>query len=167
MLISKKVKKYTIISAVIAISAVGGFGGFGAMASTLDKNNTAITETIENKEAKIGNELDYKTESENGSSWLVSVKLSDEKKFSPEEWEKVLKQIENGEVYLEEENLSTEETTGNKEAKVVNELDYKTESENGSSWLVSVKLSDEKKFSPEEWEKVLKQIEDGEVYLEE
>lgn len=34
---------------------------------------------------------------------LISVKMSDESKFSREEWNKILKQIEKGEVILEDE----------------------------------------------------------------
>ena len=34
---------------------------------------------------------------------LISVKLSDENKFTPEEWQDILKQIESGEIELEDE----------------------------------------------------------------
>lgn len=39
---------------------------------------------------------------EEGHSELMSVKLSDESKFSKEEWKKILKKIERNEIILEE-----------------------------------------------------------------
>lgn len=45
-----------------------------------------------------------KMETEGGGYYeLISVKMSDESKFSREEWNKILKQIEKGEVILQDE----------------------------------------------------------------
>jgi len=59
-----------------------------------EQNDKAIAEHSSNES---------KEEEDGGYYELVSVKLSDESRFSEEEWKKVLKQIENNEVILEEE----------------------------------------------------------------
>ncbi|HWQ76697.1 MAG TPA: M56 family metallopeptidase [Syntrophomonas sp.] len=41
---------------------------------------------------------------ETGVETLISVKLSDERKFTPEEWQKILKKIESGEIRVEPES---------------------------------------------------------------
>lgn len=57
------------------------------------------------QEAKLvpSSEEAEKEMADGGSYELISVKMSDESKFSKEEWKKVLKQIETGEIILEAE----------------------------------------------------------------
>lgn len=100
----KNMKKYIIITTAIVFTVISGLG---ITVSALDKNKTTIIDEIENKETTEETKLNSKTESDNGSYSLISVKQSDENKFSPEEWKKVLKQIAKGEVYWEEENSTT------------------------------------------------------------
>ena len=103
MLNVKKIKKHALILTVLIMMMIGGIGiTASAMAEILtpivvDDNVEATEETKLESQAK---------EASGGSYELVSVKRSDEKKFPPKEWEKVLKQIEKGEVYWEEENTS-------------------------------------------------------------
>lgn len=58
-----------------------------------------------NHEANLApaNEEEATEETEGGHYELISVKMSDKLKFSKEEWKKILKQIQNGEVILEKE----------------------------------------------------------------
>lgn len=92
-----KNKNQYVIIVILGIVLLGGFG----------YNSLAINKSgdfVGDQETKLVSKLNQKAESETGSSTLISVKKSDEKKFSSEEWEKVLKQIEDGEVYLEEDD---------------------------------------------------------------
>lgn len=47
--------------------------------------------------------IKQKEEAEGGFYELNSVKMSDESKFSEEEWEEILEKIEEGEITLEDE----------------------------------------------------------------
>lgn len=127
MLSIKEIKKRILILAIIALATIGGFG---LTTSALAKSNPDEIDLVEDKETKEAQEetkLNYKAESKNGSSELISVKKSDENKFSPKEWEKVLQQIEAGEVFLEDENTPTLDTVENKIA-TYSSNDQKTES---------------------------------------
>lgn len=98
----KKIKKHVLMLTVLMMLVIGGIGiTASAMAEkytpTVDGNN------METKEEKLDSQA---KEASGGSYELISVKRSDESKFPPKEWEKVLEQIERGEVYWEEENAS-------------------------------------------------------------
>ncbi|MEO4052520.1 hypothetical protein [Solibacillus sp. CAU 1738] len=97
-----KVKKVSKPIVVLSTAVLLAFGGIGIASFTfVYKNHTLVSE--ENKVATL--ELgELAKEDTNGSYHLYSVKLSDETKFRKEDWVKILEQIENGEVVLEEEN---------------------------------------------------------------
>lgn len=98
MLHAKKVKKYVLSLIALAILAVGGVG-ITASAMAEKPAPTVIDET---KEAK-GSQA--KEETSGGSSGeLISVKPSDETKFRPEEWQRILSQIEKGVISWEDED---------------------------------------------------------------
>ncbi|MEI3605419.1 M56 family metallopeptidase [Pseudogracilibacillus sp. SE30717A] len=94
----KKMKKRTKIISLTAMIAVGIIGTSTAVytyaGGVIERNDKAIAVNSSNES---------KEQAEGGSYELVSVKLSDEPKFSKEEWKKILKQIEKNEVILEEE----------------------------------------------------------------
>lgn len=95
--VKKKNKPIVVLSTLVLLT----FGVVGVASSAFAyKNQPLVTE--ENMVATI--ELDEPaTESETkGEYHLYSVKLSDESKFKKDEWAKILKQIENGEVVLED-----------------------------------------------------------------
>lgn len=102
MLNVKKLKKRTMIIYVMTMIVVGIIGtstavytnaGVVSETSILEKNDKTLEEHSSNEPQ----------EAEGGYYELVSVKLSDESKFSKEDWEQILKQIENNEVILEKE----------------------------------------------------------------
>lgn len=98
----KKIKKHALVITILMMLAIGGIG---ITASAMAEKHTPIVvdDNVEAKEEKLDGQA---KEASGGSYELISVKRSDEKKFPPKEWEKVLKQIEKGEVYWEEENSS-------------------------------------------------------------
>lgn len=57
----------------------------------------------ENDNTTLDNSSDKAEEAEGGFYELNSVKMSDESKFSEEEWEEILEKIEEGEITLEDE----------------------------------------------------------------
>lgn len=81
-------------------------GSIGTMSSALTHENTPIVSNaivennndltiLEPSEVKLDEEIENRNE-------LNSIKKSDESKFSKEEWEEILKQVENNEVILVE-----------------------------------------------------------------
>ena len=99
MLEMQKVSKPIVVLSTAVLLAFGGIGI--ASFAFVYKNHPLVSE--ENRVATL--ELgEPAKEDPNGHYHLYSVKLSDESKFRKEDWEKILVQIENGEVVLEEEN---------------------------------------------------------------
>ena len=80
-------KKYLIAFTAIFSLFIGGCG--------------SIQE--ENDNTTLDNSSDKAEEAEGGFYELNSVKMSDESKFSEEEWEEILEKIEEGEITLEDE----------------------------------------------------------------
>ncbi|MFK4998441.1 hypothetical protein ACI2OX_17285 [Bacillus sp. N9] len=64
----------------------------------VEENPTAITVHEEFVEVMTGF-----SDFHHGEAKLIAVRPSDESKFSAEEWQEILKKIENGEIYWEEE----------------------------------------------------------------
>lgn len=102
MLNVKRLKKRTMIISVMTMIVVGIIGistavytnaGVVSEKDILEQNDKTLAEPSS----------DEAQEAEGGNYELVSVKLSDEPKFSKEDWEEILKQIENNEVILEKE----------------------------------------------------------------
>lgn len=97
-----KVKKVSKPIVVLSTAVLLAFGGIGIVSSAFAyKNLPPVSEenfvaTIELGEPAKKSEIE-------GGYHLYSVKLSDEFRFQKEDWAKILKQIENGEVILEEE----------------------------------------------------------------
>ncbi|MEY9971399.1 bla regulator protein BlaR1 [Lysinibacillus sp. RC46] len=103
MLKVKKMSKPVIALSTVALLALASIGVGGA--TLAQKNTPSISGEIiqeENKVATLVSSNGEKEESKRGFSELISVKMSDESKFTKDEWQKVLKQIEKGEVHLEE-----------------------------------------------------------------
>jgi len=99
MLEVKKVSKPIVVFSTAVLLA---FGGIGIVSSALAyKNLPPVSE--ENYVATIELGEPAKESETEGGYHLYSVKLSDEFRFQKEDWAKILKQIENGEVILEEE----------------------------------------------------------------
>ncbi|KOY82834.1 M56 family metallopeptidase [Lysinibacillus macroides] len=96
---AQQVSKSIVITAITLFLV---FGSVGIVSATFVYKN--IQSISENKNMEI--QLEYvdidKREIDKNSSKTISVKLSDKSKFSEEEWSKILKQIENNEVILEE-----------------------------------------------------------------
>ncbi|WP_062108690.1 M56 family metallopeptidase [Bacillus niameyensis] len=103
MLNVKKIKKHALILTVLMMMAIGGIG-ITASAMAAKHVPSVVDDNVEAKEGTLDSQV--KGEASGGSYELISVKRSDESKFPPEEWKKVLKQIEKGEVYWEEETTS-------------------------------------------------------------
>ncbi len=104
MLKVKKMSKPVIALASVAFLALASIGVGGAI--VVQKNTPSISEEIiqeANKVATLVSSNEVKEEAKEGFSELISVKMSDESKFTKEGWQKVLKQIEKGEVHLEDE----------------------------------------------------------------
>lgn len=100
---AKKVKKSTLLfSVIVGLSLFGS----GLIYSVSAQSNfiTVLDESFEKEETiTLTNDFGEPKEEEGGYYELVSVKLSDESRFSSEDWEEILLQIENNEVLLEEE----------------------------------------------------------------
>ena len=102
-------KKPSIVMAATIILAIGAIG---TVAGTLAAKNTPAVDSVEVKGAifdpnyeideTVFNPNEKKTESTVGYSKLVGVNRFDEERFSPEVWQKILIDIEKGEVYREE-----------------------------------------------------------------
>lgn len=95
-----KVKKVTKPIVVLSTTLLLVFAGIGIASSAFAYKNQLL-ETERNDATFESDEL--AEEDPNGYYELYSVKLSDESKFRKEDWAKILKQIENGEVLLEKE----------------------------------------------------------------
>ena len=93
----KKLKKRTIIISIMSMIVVGMIG-----TSTAIYVNAGVVPE-ENDKTSLELSSNEPQEAEGGYYELVSVKLSDESKFPKDDWEEILKQIENNEVILEEE----------------------------------------------------------------
>ena len=125
MLNVKKTKKYIAVFAVVAIVAIGSIGtAVAALAADnmpkidtdkvdmkLDITSRDIikeipmaTEALPKKAPTLLSEkIDDTIQIYTGQETLISVKLSDERKFTLEEWQDILKKIENGEIRVEAE----------------------------------------------------------------
>lgn len=101
-----KVKKGSKSVVVLSIVVLLVLGSIGTMSSALTHENTPIVSNaivennndltiLEPSEVKLDEEIENRNE-------LNSIKKSDESKFSKEEWEEILKQVENNEVILVE-----------------------------------------------------------------
>ena len=101
-----KVKKGSKPVVVLSIVVLLVLGSIGTMSSALTHENTPIVSNaivennndltiLEPSEVKLDEEIENRNE-------LNSIKKSDESKFSKEEWEEILKQVENNEVILVE-----------------------------------------------------------------
>ncbi|GAA0363861.1 hypothetical protein GCM10008968_19540 [Bacillus horti] len=123
MLNTKKLKKSTIVLTTVALITVGAVGTTTAVWAS---NNTPKIETIRatnSLESNFANDFTMEIE-ETAVPHIeheefvkkidldnvlklplspVSVKLSDEHKFTPEEWQNILSKIEIGEIHLEDE----------------------------------------------------------------
>ncbi|MFJ7732567.1 M56 family metallopeptidase [Lysinibacillus sp. NPDC097231] len=98
-----KVKKVSKSSIVIAITLFLVFGSVGIVSSVFAHKNIPSVPEKGNEVIPLEQVDHDKKEVEKSSSEIISVKLSDESRFSKEEWAKILKQIENNEVILEKE----------------------------------------------------------------
>ncbi|KAB8129918.1 M56 family metallopeptidase [Gracilibacillus oryzae] len=100
-----KVKKMSKMAMAISFITILGIGSIGLGGAIFAKQFTPpVSEELdENYVATASISGEEPTEAEGGFSELISVKLSDEPRFPKEDWKKILKQIENGEVILEEE----------------------------------------------------------------
>ena len=96
MLKVKSVSKPIVVLSTAVLLAFG-IAGF----AFIYKNHPLVSE--ENKVATLELGEPSKESETKGGYHLYSVKLSDESKFQKEDWVKILEQIENGEVILEEE----------------------------------------------------------------
>lgn len=95
--VKKKNKPIVVLSTLVLLT----FGVVGVASSAFAyKNQPLVTE--ENMVATIELDEPAKESETKGEYHLYSVKLSDESKFKKDEWAKILKQIENGEVVLED-----------------------------------------------------------------
>ncbi|XID90450.1 M56 family metallopeptidase [Paenibacillaceae bacterium WGS1546] len=130
MLNVKKMKKRTLVMTIAALISVGAIGTTTAVwaSSNTPKIESEAPETLSELEYFIGNgenglkeveetpavqkssheRIEFVGPSDSDSiplerTTLHSVKLSDESKFTPEEWQDILLQIERGEVILEDE----------------------------------------------------------------
>ena len=99
MLLLKKVSKPIVLLSTAALLCLGGIGI--ANLAVFYQNPPLVTEEIMVATLELGEPA--KESSTSGVYELYSVKLSDESRFKEEEWVKILKQIEKGEVILEEE----------------------------------------------------------------
>ncbi|MBR7795126.1 M56 family metallopeptidase [Virgibacillus sp. AGTR] len=95
---AKKVSKSIVFLSFIIFIAIGS--GSVVSANLIHKNINRVSEVVLFKAG-----IDKSTEEqEEGSNYEInSVKKSDESKFSREDWEEILKQVENGEIVLEDE----------------------------------------------------------------
>lgn len=97
-----KVKKVSKPSVVLSTALLLAFGSIGVGSSAFAyKNFPSVSEKNDVATLYLGEPA--KEEINEGVYSLYSVKLSDESKFRKEDWVKILEQIENGEVILEEE----------------------------------------------------------------
>ena len=97
MLTDKKVSRPIGMLSVIILFI---FSGVSIVSSEYTHNNIS---PIEEEVLTLTEESFDTSIEEEGHSELMSVKLSDESKFSKEEWKKILKKIERNEIILEEE----------------------------------------------------------------
>ncbi|MBS4192885.1 M56 family metallopeptidase [Bacillus sp. FJAT-49705] len=111
MLNVKKVKKHTMMLTVLMMMTIGGIG-ITASAMAEEYIPTVVDETKE-----VSFESKAKEEASGGSYELNSVKRSDETRFRPEEWKRILSQIEKGVISWEDENGKVIPKAENKEAK--------------------------------------------------
>lgn len=99
MLNKQKVKKPVLSLIALAVIAVGG-GGISSSAMAEKSAPTMVDKTNE-----VALDSQAKEEVSGGSSGeLISVKPSDEILFSPEEWKRILSQIEKGVISWEDED---------------------------------------------------------------
>lgn len=104
MLEVKKVSK-----SIVALSAAILFTIGGVMMASADVAHANISTISEELFPKVDNDKtedvlgDEAQEEKGGYYEITSVKKSDESKFSKEDWEEILKQVENNEIILEEE----------------------------------------------------------------
>ena len=101
--------------------------------------------------------------------WIRAVNRGDEDKFTPEEWEDILKKVEAGEVMLFDS--LEEETTyfhSQNDQEYVGHIDFDDENMIWEEFgrLAAVRPEDESKFTPEEWAEILEKIERGEIRWE-
>ena len=106
----KKTKKHIAILAIVVIVAMAVIGTtVSAIAASFSKSEKP--DSITNSVLPIGSivndvsgDLSRPVVIDSDPGTLVSVKLSDENKFTPEEWQVILKKLESGEIKLEAEN---------------------------------------------------------------
>lgn len=97
MLTDKKVSRPIGMSSIVILFI---FSGVSIVSSEYTHNNIS---PIEEEVLTLTEESFDTSIEEEGHSELISVKLSDESKFSKEEWKIILKKIERNEIILEEE----------------------------------------------------------------
>lgn len=100
-----EVKKGSKLIIVLSVTVLLMLGSVGIVSSTLTHAKTPIVSKKINNSELTELELSdvkFKEEMENDHE-LISIKRSDESKFSEKEWIKILKQVENNEVIFEDE----------------------------------------------------------------
>lgn len=113
MLKVKKMKKLTWLLAIVLMTTIGGIGiTVSAMAeknrpTVVDENKVALLIDSNRKEEVPGDPT---------LNEIISVKPSDEKRFRPEEWQRILSQIDKGIISWEDENGKIIPKGKNKEA---------------------------------------------------
>ncbi len=103
MLKVKKMSKTVIALSSVALLALGSIGVAG---SVLAKEKAPSVSEVSHEDNRIAtyDPKDQKAEETEGGFYeLISVKMSDEPKFPKDRWQEILKQIEKGEVILEDE----------------------------------------------------------------
>lgn len=103
MLKVKKMSKTVIALSSVVLLALGSIGVAGSVLAKEKAPSVSEVNYEENRVATYDPKNQKAEEAEGGFYELISVKMSDESKFPKEEWKKVLKQIEKGEVILEDE----------------------------------------------------------------
>ena len=125
------------------------------------------------------NEPECPQEADSATGQLRAVNRNDKDKFTPEEWEDILKKVEAGEVMLfdtlEDENAYFQSQKEGALVASLNDVNYPQqtmhidilEDENiirkDFGRLIAVRPEDESKFTPEEWAEILEKIEQGEI----
>ncbi|UOE92679.1 hypothetical protein [Alkalihalobacillus sp. LMS39] len=100
MLKVKKMSKSAMAVSFVAVLVLGSLGVGGVIfaqqfTSSIGEEENVVTTLDVSSEEPI--------EAEGGYYELISVKLSDETMFPKEDWERILRKIEKGEVILEDE----------------------------------------------------------------